>query len=875
MKSPNPAIVTIAGLLGLVLTAAARGQGTKADYDRSAGLFGATANKVRQAQVVPHWSADGNACWYATAGPGDAWRYWWVDAVAGTRQPAVDPARLAAALKAANVLDLKPADVAIDYLDEVAPGKWRISLRGLAANPGGDGWVTVDRDTYRLTEFGDNFGPAPHPLALVDATARPSGSDAADAGAGRWDVTPLVLLNRTGRPVSLSTVGADGVRYPFIDSFDDHGAGSPFAVWAGSVMAATDPAGRSLGQWLVTRDGGQLVVDPPPTTEPATRPATQPAAPAATAATSPDGRWVVFPRDGELWARDQQHGGAEVRLDQDGRVPGDGYDTDFVNWSPDGSAVVGFRTVGGGVTRYVALPRPPSADPAVAPVEWVPTVQAGDAMAHYELRLFRVGHKSGLWHAVTITAADLTGVGAVTAANWAPDGTRFQFGCTDRGHQRLAVWSVDAGTGAARPVVDERSRSFILGIASDHLPYQDWGSNHLLLASEREGRNALYLYDTRAGRLLDRVTPGRCVVQPWDARVDAVNGGDESVYFRAAGVDPEQDPYYVHVCRATLDGSGFADLTPADGTHAVQDSPDGRFYLDTYSRVDLPPATDLRRYGDGSLLCHLEQADDHELLATGWRYPERFTAKGRDGTTDIFGVIYRPSNFDPKKRYPVVEDIYAGPTQFSVPKAFTPYTYAMSIAELGFVVVQIDGMGTPGRGKAFHDVCWHNLGDCGLDDRVAWIRAAAAKHPEMDLSHGVGVEGGSFGGYAAVRALEAHPELYTVAVAQDGCYDPRLYRQWYVEQWMGWPLGPWYDAASAATTVGNIRGKLLLISDQMDRNVDPAATRELVAALEAAGKDFDLVTVPDGDHMGGGDYVDRRRKDFLVRHLMGVEPRAR
>jgi dipeptidyl aminopeptidase/acylaminoacyl peptidase len=307
----------------------------------------------------------------------------------------------------------------------------------------------------------------------------------------------------------------------------------------------------------------------------------------------------------------------------------------------------------------------------------------------------------------------------------------------------------------------------------------------------------------------------------------------------------------------------------------VQRSPNGLYFLDTYSRVDQPPITELRHY-DGKLVCPVDKADASELLASGWRYPERFVAKGRDGTTDIYGVIYRPSNFDPAKHYPVVEDIYAWPQEASVPKAFTRWNYPMTVAELGFIVVQIDGMGTPGRGKAFQDVCWHNLRDCGFYDRIAWLQAAAAQHPEMDLTK-VGVYGCSGGGYSALRALEDHGDFYKVAVAEDGPHDPRLYQQWYIEQYMGWPVGPWYAEQSNAepAAIARMNGKLLLMLSELDHNVQPASTMRVVDALIKANKDFDFIQIPNADHGGGGDYIDRRRKDFLVRNLMSVHPRAR
>ncbi len=263
-----------------------------------------------------------------------------------------------------------------------------------------------------------------------------------------------------------------------------------------------------------------------------------------------------------------------------------------------------------------------------------------------------------------------------------------------------------------------------------------------------------------------------------------------------------------------------------------------------------------------------------DLLATGWQVPERFVAKGRDGQTDIYGVIFRPTNFDPQKQYPVIEKIYAGPHGAFVPKAFESYFGAQAMAELGFMVVQIDGMGTNWRAKAFHNVCWKNLGDSGFPDRIAWLQAAAKKYPQMDLSR-VGIYGGSAGGQSALRALLAHGDFYKAAVADCGCHDNRMDKIWWNEAWMGWPVGPHYEEQSNVTQAHKLQGKLLLIVGELDRNVDPASTMQVVNALIKADKDFDLLVVPGGGHgIAESSYGKRRRRDFFVRHLLGVEPRG-
>jgi len=267
----------------------------------------------------------------------------------------------------------------------------------------------------------------------------------------------------------------------------------------------------------------------------------------------------------------------------------------------------------------------------------------------------------------------------------------------------------------------------------------------------------------------------------------------------------------------------------------------------------------------------IERVDVQELAKAGWRAPEVFTAKGRDGKTDIWGVIFRPMNFDPSNKYPVIENIYAGPQDSFVPKSFSAYNGMQSLAELGFIVVQIDGMGTSNRSKAFHDVCWKNLGDAGFPDRILWHKAVAAKYSYYDISR-VGIFGTSAGGQSSTGGLLFHPEFYKVAVSAAGCHDNRMDKIWWNEQWMGWPLGPEYAASSNVDNAHKLQGKLLLIVGELDTNVDPASTMQVVNALIKARKKFDLLVIPGANHTNGGPYGDRLRYDFFVHHLLGVEP---
>ena len=332
-----------------------------------------------------------------------------------------------------------------------------------------------------------------------------------------------------------------------------------------------------------------------------------------------------------------------------------------------------------------------------------------------------------------------------------------------------------------------------------------------------------------------------------------------------------QDPYLIHHAVVDLDSGKLVWITQGDGSHTLQFSPDRSHVVDTYSRVDLAPVSELRRTSDGQLVCALETADITELVASGWSASEVFSAKGRDGETDIWGIICRPRNFDPNKKYPVIEDIYAGPQGSFVPKTFSPSMRYESLTQLGFIVVKIDGMGTANRSKAFHDVCWKNLKDSGFADRILWMKSAAAKYPELDLNR-VGVYGTSAGGQSAGGAVLFHPEFYKVAVAASGCHDNRMDKASWNEQWMGYPVGPQYSESSNIDNAHHLQGKLFLIVGEMDTNVPTESTMRFADALIRANKDFDLLVVPNAGHGMGGSYGQRRMNDYFVRHLLNQEP---
>ncbi len=574
---------------------------------------------------------------------------------------------------------------------------------------------------------------------------------------------------------------------------------------------------------------------------------------------SPDQKWEAFVRDHDLWLRGE--GGTEHRLSHDGKAE-NAYDAHLF-WSPSGKHAVAYRKKNGG-HREVHLVESAPKDQLQPKHHTYFYLKPGDDIEQIQPVLFDLTALKP----VPMDTALFDNPWSIGELRWHPDGSRFTYYYNQRGHQVARIIAVDVATGAARAVVDERAETFI-DYSQKHFAWILDDTQELIWASERDGWNHLYLINLNTGKVKNTITTGAWLVR----NVTDIDPEKRSLEFRCMGMDADQDPYHVHCARVNFDGTGLTRLTTGDGTHDIEYAPDGKTYLDRYSRVDLAPITELRRSADGALIAALEPANITALKAEGWRAPERFVAKGRDGMTDIHGVIFTPTNFDPQKQYPVIEHIYAGPHGHFVPKSFRTLYLESAIAELGFVVVKIDGMGTNWRSKAFHDVCWKNLGDSGFPDRIAWMRAAAAKRPWMDLSR-VGIFGGSAGGQSAVRAMTEHGVFYKVAVADCGCHDNRMDKIWWNEAWMGWPIGPHYAQQSNVTHAHKITGDLLLIVGELDRNVDPSSTMQVVDALVKANRDFEMLVLPGAGH-GAAEtpYGKRRRADFFVRHLWQAEPR--
>ncbi len=463
---------------------------------------------------------------------------------------------------------------------------------------------------------------------------------------------------------------------------------------------------------------------------------------------------------------------------------------------------------------------------------------------------------------IALDSATFANMWSIDFVRWLPASDEAVLLCNQRGHASVRLLALNLATGTTRVLADEHFATFVDYTNKIWMHWLD-ASNELLWMSERDGWNHLYLIDVASGAVKRQITEGNWLVR----RVHHVDEQARTIDLALMGREPLLDPYQVHHARVNIDSSALTMLTAGNGTCRVDFSPDRSALVCVRASPDLPPVYEVRRASDGAVVVELGAGDARALRAAGWRWPQQFRAKGRDGVTDIYGLVYRPTNFDPAKKYPVIENIYAGPHDAHVPEWFGVWNRSREYAELGAIVVQIDGMGTNWRGKAFHDVCFKNLKDSGFPDRVAWIKALADTDASLDLTR-VGIFGGSAGGQSAMRAVLDHADFYSVAAADCGCHDNRMDKIWWNEQWMGWPVDESYSTSSNLVDAAKLKGALMLSVGGLDENVDPATTMQVAQALIDAGKDFELLVIPDAGHgCAESEYGNLRRARFLFEKL--------
>jgi dipeptidyl aminopeptidase/acylaminoacyl peptidase len=612
-------------------------------------------------------------------------------------------------------------------------------------------------------------------------------------------------------------------------------------------------------------------------------------------ARSPDGKRAVFIRDFNLWVRDITTGD-ERQLTRDG-IENFGYATDnggwthsdrpVVLWSPDSRKVATVqqdqRAVGDMylVETTVGHPRlrtwkyPMAGDSAVITIQRV-IIDVDSA------RVIRLRMPSDLNRSTVCNYAACPN-GELADAQWSPDSRHLAFLSTSRDHKHVALRIADAATGAVRDVLAETAPTYYeSGPDRDNWEFGVSGANWRYLPdshaviwfSERDNWGHLYLYDLETGALKNPITTG-------DGNVTQIVSVDEArrlIYFIAVGREAGRDPYYSHLYRVGFDGSHLTLLTPENANHQVSFAPSGRFFVDSYSRPDVPPVTILRN-ADGKQVMPLEQADISRLVAEGWKPPTPITVKARDGVTDLYGLMYRPSRFDSTRAYPIINHIYPGPQLGSVgSRAFRAARGdAQALAELGFIIVELDGMGTPFRSKRFHDTWYGNLADNTLPDQVAGMKELARRYRWIDLER-AGIYGHSGGGFATADAMFRYPDFFKVGVSEAGNHDNRTYIDDWGEKYQGLQVrqrdgASNYDSQANQLVAKNLKGHLLLAHGLVDDNVPPSNTLLVEHELMQANKDFDLIVLTDRDHGFGGDpYMVRRRWDYFVRYLLGAEP---
>ncbi len=562
----------------------------------------------------------------------------------------------------------------------------------------------------------------------------------------------------------------------------------------------------------------------------------------------------VFVRDTSVWVADEQGKEEKMVSDGSGTSP---FDKDRIYISPDKQYAVVWQYIPE-QEHLMYLVESSPVDQLQPKMKAIQYLKPGDRVRIDRPRLFNLTERKEVSTDDTLfqNPWDLVDIG------WNRSGSEYRFRFNERGHQCLRVIGVGVD-GHVRALVEESSSTFI-DYSSKLYSHLTEDEDEMIWASERDGWNHLYLYDLVEGCLKNQITKGKWLVKS----VERVDEKSRQIWFKCYGIVEGQDPYYAQLARINFDGSGLTVLTDGDGTHSWKWSPDNRYLIDSWSRVDCPPRTVLRNGDTGTKIMVLEESQLDRLIDKNWNAVERFSTTGRDEATMIYGIIIRPASFDTGKKYPILEELYAGPHSYYTPKGFSGLSGLRRWADLGYIVVRLDGMGTNWRSKAFHDVCYKNLQDAGLPDRIKWIKEAAATRPWMDIDR-IGVHGGSAGGQSVGAALIHHGDFYKTGAADCGCHDNRMDKIWWNEQWLGWPVDKAYEDASNVFNADKLQGNLMLIVGDLDGNVDPSSTLQFANALNKAGKIYEMLIIPGGKHGCGGntEYGRMRQGNFFKRHL--------
>ncbi len=601
---------------------------------------------------------------------------------------------------------------------------------------------------------------------------------------------------------------------------------------------------------------------------------------------SPDGKLAAFIKDWNLWIKDVATG-RETALTKDG-VKDFGYATDnagwtksdnpILVWSPDSKKIATFQQDQRGVGEMylvettVGRPKleawkyPLPGDKTVAMIHRVVIDVATRKMVRFQMEADQ--HRSTLCDDISCRGGEWSDV------QWDNKGNALAFVSTSRDHKQTQLWIANTSTGTVRNVLEESVATFYESgngrINWRYLP----DTNEVIWFSEKDDWGHLYLHDLGSGRMKRQMTQGR-----WNVtQLLRIDEKARMLYFAGVGREQGRDPYFRHFYRVGMDSGNVELLTPDNGDHDIALSPSGEYFVDIRSTPDTPAVAELRDAA-GRLVVPLETTDISRLTATGWKPPQPITVKARDGATDLYGLLYKPTTLDPARKYPIINHIYPGPQTGSVgSRSFSAGRGdAQALAELGFIVVEIDGMGTPWRSKKFHEAYYGDMGDNTLPDQVAGMKELAARYPWIDIDR-AGIYGHSGGGYATAGAMFRYPDFFKVGVSQAGNHDNRNYEDDWAEKWQGLLVTNAdgttnYDNQANQLVAKNLKGKLLLAHGTMDSNVPVSNTLLVVNELIRANKDFDLVLFPNRNHgFGNEPYMVRRRWDYFVQHLIGAEP---
>ncbi len=601
---------------------------------------------------------------------------------------------------------------------------------------------------------------------------------------------------------------------------------------------------------------------------------------------SPDGKKSAFIKDWNLWVKDMDTK-KETQLTTDG-IKDFGYATDnagwthsdrpIMLWSPDSKKIATFQqdqrhvstmylvSTNIGAPKLEEWKYPLPQDSAIVKIHRV--IIEVDNPKVIRLKIPADEHRGTL-------SDDIASSGGYDDNVWSTDATKLAFISTSRDHKVEKVRIADAATGDVKEIFEEKvATQYESGQGAINFNYLQ-ATNEIIWYSERDDWGHLYLYDATTGQLKNQITKGAFVV----TRLIKTDEKNRVLYFEANGREAGRDPYFSHFYRINFDGKKLQLLTPEDGNHNVSLSPDAKYFTDSYSKPDVPPTAVLRDM-NGKLIATLEKADISKLTATGWHAPEPITVKSRDGKWDLYGLMFTPTTLDKTKKYPIINYIYPGPQGGGVGgRSFTTARGDhQALAELGFIIVVIDGTCNPDRSKSFHDVCYGNMADNTLEDQMAGIKQLAGTRPYMDLDR-VGVWGHSGGGFATAAAMFRYPDFYKVGISESGNHDNRNYEDDWGERYIGLMTKDAagknnYEDQANQNFAKNLKGHLLLAHGNMDDNVPPYNTYLVVQALEKANKDFDLIIFPNARHGYAAEstYMMRRRWDYFVRYLQGAEP---